>query len=227
MGVFSRFRRRKAPYQALTDEERISRYIYLLNTLPASVIESAHATAFKDLSPERRREMFEQLRPFMAESERDAASDDPTVLAKLVRRAEEHRARRAAGGGADAATGVATATAVRPTAGDPDAQDDRRDDVDVRGMLATSGVMLLVANNVLVSSAVMSYYTVGAGSLHLGAEPGWVGETYDPGAGGLDGGGFGGGGDFGGGVDGGGFSGGFDGGGFGGGGFDGGGGGFG
>ena len=226
MGVFSRFRRRKAPYQALTDEERLSRYVYLLNTLPASVIESAHATAFGDLPPERRREMFEQLRPFMAESERDAASDDPTVLAKLVRRAEEHRARRAAAGGAEAATGIATATAVRPRAEDEQMQGDPRDGVDVRGVLATSGVMLLVANNFLISGAVMSYYTVGAGSLQIGTEPGWVGETYDPGAGGLDGGAVGGGGDFGGGVDGGGLSG-FDGGGFGGGGFDGGGGGFG
>ena len=83
------------PYAALTDEERISRYVYLLNTLPASVIESAHAKAFEDLPPEQRREMFEQLRPFMSEDEREAASDDPTVLAKLVRRAEERRAQRA------------------------------------------------------------------------------------------------------------------------------------
>ena len=52
---------RRTPYAALTDEERISRYVYLLNTLPASVIESAHAKAFEDVPPERRREMFEQL----------------------------------------------------------------------------------------------------------------------------------------------------------------------
>ena len=36
MGVFDRFRRRKkAPYEALSEEERMSRYLYLLNTLPA------------------------------------------------------------------------------------------------------------------------------------------------------------------------------------------------
>lgn len=218
MGVFSRFRRRRTPYRALSDEERIARYVYLLNTLPASVIESAHASAFREMPAERRREMFEQLRPFMAESERDAASDDPTVLARLVRRAEEHRAQRAAGGGADAGT-AATATAIRPDT--PWA--DPRDGVDVRGMLASSGVMLLMANNVLASSAVVSYYTLGAGSLQLDSEPGWIGETFDPGTG-FDGGGAGAG-DFGGGVDGG-LGGGFDGGfgGFAGGGFDGGGG---
>ncbi len=75
MGMFSGFRRKRR-VAALTDEERIGRYVYLLNTLPASVIERAHAKAFQDLPPEQRRAMFDQLRPFMSESERDAASDD-------------------------------------------------------------------------------------------------------------------------------------------------------
>lgn len=184
MGMLSRYRRRRQPYRALTEEERISRYVYLLGTLPASVIESAHAAAFKDLPPERRREMFEQLRPFMAESERDVAAEDPTVLARLVRRAEEHRARRAAGGGTDAATGGRLATDLRERPGD-----EPGDTVDVRAVLASAGVMSLVANHFLVSSAVTAYYTVGAGSLHLASEPAWVGDTYDPGsAAGFDGG---------------------------------------
>lgn len=198
MGMLSRFRR-KRKVAALTDEERIGRYVYLLNTLPASVIESAHATAFKDLPPERRREMFEQLRPFMAESERNAASDDPTVLAKLVRRAEERRAQREAG----------TDAAARPTAVD---QADPRDAVDPRRLLLDNGVAIVVAQNFLLSAAVMSYWSVGGGSLAIAAEPAWVGDTYDTGSsgGGFDGGGFDGGGY--GGFDGGGF-GGFDGGG--------------
>lgn len=209
MGMFSRLRRRREPYRAVTEEERIARYVYLLGTLPASVIESAHAAAFKDLPPERRREMFERLRPFMAESEREAAAEDPTVLARLVRRAEEHRARRDAGEGTAAVTGglLGTVVADRPGAYDP------RDDVDVRTMLASAGVMSLVANQFLISSAVTAYYTVGAGSLQLASEPGWIGDTYDAGSGaGFDGGGLGGG------FDAGGFGGfgGFDGGGFGG-----------
>ena len=212
MGMLSRFRRRRQPYRAVTDEERISRYVYLLGSLPASVIESAHATAFEDVPPERRREMFERLRPFMAESERGVAAEDPTVLARLVRRAEEHRARRAAGE-MDAATRGLTATDVRERPGD-----DPRDAVDVRTVLAGAGVMSLVANQFLVSSAVTAYYTMGAGSLQLGSEPAWIGDTYDVGsAAGFDGGAMGG-------FDSGGF-GGFDAGGLGG--FDGGGGGFG
>jgi hypothetical protein len=90
-------------------------------------------------------------------------------------------------------------------------------------MLMNVGVMAFVANQFLLSSSVAAYYTVGAGSLQIGSEPGWVGETFDPASAGLDG-GFGGGFDGGGsgGADGGGFAG-FDAGGFGGG-FDGGGG---
>ncbi|WP_157536885.1 hypothetical protein [Microbacterium sp. Root180] len=200
--MLSRFRRRRR-VAALTDEERIGRYVYLLNTLPASVIEGAHASAFKDLPAQRRREMFDQLRPFMAESERNAASDDPSVLAKLVRRAEERRAQREAG--ADAST-VATAVG----------EADPRDAVDSRRLLLDNGVAIVVAQNFLLSAAVMSYWSVGGGSLAIAAEPAWVGETYDTGGGfdGGHGGGFDGGGGYGG-FDGGGF-GGFDGGGFGG-----------
>jgi hypothetical protein len=209
MPFFSRFRRRKSPYAALTDEERISRYVFLLNTLPASVIESAHAKAFEDVPAERRREMFEQLRPFMSESEQAAASDDPTVLARLVRRAEEHRARRAAGAD-DSAAPAGTATLE---------SDDPRDAVDPRSMLQNSGVMTLVAYQFLLSTSVSSYFMYGAGSLVLADQPDWVGQTFDPGSAGMDpsggmGGDYGGGGDGSGGFDGGGFGGGFDGGGF-------------
>ncbi len=212
MALFSRFRRRRAPYAALTDEEKISRYLYLLNSLPASVIESAHATAFADLPASERREMFEQLRPFMSEKERDAASDDPIVLARLLRRAEEHRAQKAAQkaeGEADTSARATVLTAERGT--------DARDAVDSRALLMGAGVMAVVANQFLVSSVIALYFTQGAGSIGLDAEPGWVGETFDPGAGadGGFGGGFDAGGFDGGGFDAGGF-GGFDGGGFGG-----------
>ena len=209
MGFLSRFRRRKGPYAALTEEEQISRYVYLLNTLPASVIESAHAKAFQDLPVERRREMFAQLRPFMSDAERSASEDDPHVLAKLVRRAEQRRAERAAAGGgpdAEAEASVRTSTATA---------DDSY--VDPRAVMMQTGVMALVAYQFMTTSAVSAYFTVGAGSLVIGGEPGWVGDTFDPGstgidAAGFDGGGFDGGG-FGGGFDAGGFGGGFDGGG--------------
>ncbi|MDY0909924.1 hypothetical protein [Microbacterium sp. CFBP9034] len=199
MGVLSIFGRRRRRSEQVTDEERIARYVYLLNTLPAAVIERAHAAAFRDLPVEERRELFEQLRPFMSDEERAAPADDPTVLAALVRRAEGRRSLRADAGGGDG--------------GDP------RDAVDSRTLLLTSGVAVVVAQNFLTSAAVMTYFTAGAGSLGLAGQPAWIGDSFDPGAGGysgIDGGG----GDYGGGggYDGGGFGGGFDGGGFGGGG---------
>lgn len=206
MGVFDRFRRRKkAPYEALSDEERMSRYLYLLNTLPASVIERAHESAFRDVPLARRQEMFEQLRPFMSEEEQKQAAE-PELLARLVRRVEERRAQSAESApGADQEREQARTTTQLAA---PE-------------FLTQNGLMALVAYHFLVSSAVHSYFTVGAGSLGLAGEPGWVGDMA---GGGLDGGaGFGGGGfDGGGGIDGGGGfdGGGIDGGGFGGGGFD-------
>lgn len=200
MGMLSRFRRGKQPYAAITEEERMARYVYLLNTLPADVIEHAHATAFRDVPPERRREMFERLKPFMSESERDAAADDPTVLARLVRRAEQRRAQRA--GVAEGASAGRVATAADP-----------RDAPDFRDVIAESGIMPIVAMSFMMSTAVHSYFAVGAGSLLIGGEPAWVGGLVDPGSTGIDPSGLSGGFD-GGGFEGGGFGGGFDGGGF-------------
>ena len=204
MKFTSRFRRKK-PYEAVTEEERISRYVYLLNTLPASVIESAHASAFKDLPPEKRREMFDELRPFMADDERETASDDPKFLAKLMRRAEDRRKQRADGGTSD--DGGRVAAEIR----------DPLDAIDPRDILMKTGVMPIVAMNVLVSQTVASYFLVGAGALNVGYEPAWVGALIDPGS--ASGGGHFYGGDAGGGwIDGGGGFGGFGDGGFGGGG---------
>lgn len=212
MNIFQRLRRRRSPYAAVNEEEQIARYVYLLNTLPASVIESAHATAFRTLPAEKRREMFASLRPFMAESERDVASDDPTVLARLIRRAEERK--RRAGQSKDAATAVATLERDEPPG---ETRRDPRDDIDSRAMLMRSGVLSLVAYQFVLSASVSTYFTYGAGALMLGDQPGWVGDMVDPGAGGgggdYGGGGFDGGGFGGGGFDGGGFGGGFDGGG--------------
>lgn len=212
MGIFTKFRRRKNPYAAASEEEQIARYVYLLNTLPASVIESAHASAFADLSASQRREMLDRLRPFMSDAERTASEDDPGLLAKLVRRAEERRAARGSAEtpDAEAEASVRTATATA----DPNY-------VDPRAVMMQTGVMSLVAYQFLLTSSVSAYFTVGAGSLMIGDQPGWVGDTFDPGsAGGIDASGFGGfdgggydGGSFGGGFDGGGFGGGFDGGG--------------
>ena len=93
------------------DEEQMSRYVYLLGSLPTSVIEKAHAQAFKDLPREKRRELFEELRPFLVEGEQ-AENDDNDLLARLVRRAEERRARRAIDTGGTAPSGGESAARV-------------------------------------------------------------------------------------------------------------------
>ncbi|TQK19397.1 hypothetical protein FBY40_1895 [Microbacterium sp. SLBN-154] len=200
MGVLWRFRRRRrAPYRAVTEEEQISRYVYLLNTLPASVIESAHAAAFRDLPLERRREMLAELRPFLRDDERRDAEAEPGLLAKLVRRAEQYRSDQA-----DDRMTLET--------GDP------RQAADPRSILMSAGVMTVVAQQFLLTQAVTAYFTVGAGSLMLAEQPGWLVDTVDPAAASVDAGAYGGDGGFGGGAfgDGGGF-GGMDAGGFGGG----------
>ncbi|WP_248242855.1 hypothetical protein [Microbacterium kunmingense] len=164
MGVLSRFRRgRKTPYRAVTEEEQISRYVYLLNTLPASVIESAHAAAFRDLPVERRRQMLEELRPFLRDDERRDATAEPGLLAQLLRRAERYRAERSEG-------------RLTPETGDP------RDAADPRSVLMSAGVMTVVAQQFLLTQAVTAYFTVGAGSLMLAEQPGWLVDTVDPGA---------------------------------------------
>ena len=194
MGVLSRWRRRRSPYRAVSDEEQMSRYVYLLGSLPTSVVEKAHAQAFKDLPRAKRRELFEELRPFLAEGEQ-AESDDNDLLARLVRRAEERRARRAVDTGGAAPSGGESAAL------------DPRDGVDPRALMMSAGVMTVVAHHFLLSTALTTYFTVGAGAL-LADQPAWVGDItgveasaagggydgagFDGGVGGFDAGGFGG-----------------------------------
>lgn len=195
-------RRRRTPYTAVSDEERMSRYVYLLNTLPATVIERAHESAFRAMPPSRRREMFEKLRPFMSEQER-VREPEPTLLAGVLSRLSP------SGGG--------SGTALLEEDRRPD---DRRREESGRGAWPFDDPVIgaYMASHFLTSAVVLSYFTVGAGSIGIAGEPAWVGEMGgvqpDGYGGGFDGGGYSG--DGGGGYDGGGF-GGFDGGGFGGG----------
>ncbi len=103
--------------------------------------------------------MFEQLQTLHV---RDRAgrrrSDDPTVLATLMRRAEERRAERAAGADADdrpdaTATDESAIRATRSTRATM-LQNDRGHDA--RG-----------DEQFLLASAVSSYFLYGAGSLDL------------------------------------------------------------
>ncbi|MCR2825927.1 hypothetical protein [Microbacterium sp. zg.Y909] len=184
----------------------MSRYVYLLGTLPPTVIERAHEAAFGRLPLEQRQEMFAKLRPFMSERER-VREPQPALLASVLQRL--------------AVTGSSGARGSLAVA-----EGDRRADGS-GGRAEHPGIwpfddpilIALVAGHFLTSATLVSYFSVGAGSLALAGEPAWVGEIAGVpadgaggGFGGSDGGGFGGDGGFGG-MDGGGFGGGFDGGG--------------
>ncbi|PZU37793.1 MAG: hypothetical protein DI573_10940 [Microbacterium sp.] len=180
----------------------MSRYIYLLGTLPAEVIEKAHAAAFRELSARERREMFDRLRPFMSEQEQEQAHarrPQPALMAGMLRRLS------AANGGT---------TAVRDREGATAVDDPRRAFED---SLQVNAITAAVAHNFILSAVVVSYFASGAGAATLSGEPEWVSDlaASDPAGAGYGGGSYGGydGGGAAGGYDGGGFIGGFDGGG--------------
>ena len=157
MSLFSKSHHDKSHHAAIPEEERIARYDYLVDTLPPGVIESAHASAFEDLSDEQRRDLAGRLRP-AADGEREVA-DDPASLAATVRDAHGRSAET------DAAASVSHG-------------------VDARAALRDLGVLPLVATGFLAAHSVSAYFTTGAGSLTIADEPEWVAATYDPGAGG-------------------------------------------
>jgi hypothetical protein len=79
------------PATALTDEQAIARYRYMLKTAPPETIEQAHEEAFAKLTPAQRRIVLEQLGAAMPAHERAAGgapSDDPQTLARMATRAE-------------------------------------------------------------------------------------------------------------------------------------------
>lgn len=148
MGLF----RHEKHHATIPDEERVVRYTYLVETLPWTVIESAHATAFEDLTPEQRRDLLGRLQT-VATDEQRASDADPATLAAVVRTAETEEAVR------DAAASV-----------------------DTRAVMRDAGVLVTVATGVLAAHSVVAYFATGAGSLSISNEPEWVQKSYDPSA---------------------------------------------
>jgi hypothetical protein len=151
MALFKR--KTRTPKGQLSDEESMARYVYLLNTLPPSVIEHAHETAFRELPEAKRREMYEHLVPFMSEDEKTREAE-PSLLARVMQRVS-------AGAPVGDPVTARVGRDARPT-----------------NMWPFSEPMLgpLVAMHFLMSSNITSYFTVGAGSVGLASEPAWVGD---------------------------------------------------
>lgn len=83
----------RAPRQqrAMSDEEAIQRYRYMVRTAPPETIEQAHQEAFARLTPAQRAQVLRELLNVTPTGERAAwrgAGDDPRALARLATRAE-------------------------------------------------------------------------------------------------------------------------------------------
>src|SRR3712207_5695124 len=79
---------------ALSDEQALARYRYMLKTAPPEMIEQAHEEAFAKLTPDQRAQVLRDLAAETPEGERSTLAggrDDPKSLARLATRAEMRR----------------------------------------------------------------------------------------------------------------------------------------
>ena len=71
--------------QAISRDEQIARYAYVLGNVPASVADRAYAAAFARLSAAQRDAVVSQLSAELPDAPADAASIDPVAFAMLMR----------------------------------------------------------------------------------------------------------------------------------------------
>lgn len=76
---------RRREKHAITEEEQIARYAYLLGNVPASVADKAYAAAFSRLAGAERQDIVGQLRSVLPVAPPETASDDPEAFAVLMR----------------------------------------------------------------------------------------------------------------------------------------------
>ena len=71
--------------QAVSEDEWITRYGYLLSVLPEPVAHRADVSAFGELSSTQREGLLEEVAPLLPDAWRAATSEDPQGLATLMR----------------------------------------------------------------------------------------------------------------------------------------------
>ena len=71
--------------QAVSEDELITRYGYLLSVLPLAIADRAHVAAFTELSPTQREGLLEEVAPVLPDAWRATTSEDPEALAMLMR----------------------------------------------------------------------------------------------------------------------------------------------
>lgn len=77
--------KRRHAQRALTPDEQIARYAYVLGNVPATVADKAYAAAFSRLSEGQRAEILQQLNAELPGAPREPASVDPDAFATLMR----------------------------------------------------------------------------------------------------------------------------------------------
>ena len=126
--------KRRDAQHAISEDEQIGRYAYVLGNVPASVADRAYAAAFARLSPAQRQDIVGQLRSQLPVALLETASDDPEAFAVLMR---DLRSRDA--------------------------------------LVRVSGVGTFAAEFV-ASPPIVTYFTVGVGSVTIDQQPLWVQE---------------------------------------------------
>ncbi|GAA1983227.1 hypothetical protein [Microbacterium pumilum] len=71
--------------QALSQDDLITRYGYLLSVIPRGVADHAHVEVFGELSRTQREGLLEEVVPLLPEAWGAATSEDPQTLAALMR----------------------------------------------------------------------------------------------------------------------------------------------
>lgn len=77
--------RRRHVQRAITADEQLARYAYVLGTVPSSVADKAYAAAFSRLSPAQRADIVGQLSAELPEPPPEEASVEPDAFAALMR----------------------------------------------------------------------------------------------------------------------------------------------
>lgn len=101
--------KRRHGQHAISEDEQIARYAYVLGNVPASVADRAYAAAFARLPAAQRQQIVGQLPSVSPVTAQEPASDDPEAFAVLMRDLRSRDALvRVSGVGAFAAEFVAS-----------------------------------------------------------------------------------------------------------------------
>jgi len=77
--------KRRDAQHAISEDEQIARYAYVLGNVPASVADKAYAAAFARFPAAQRQEFVGRLRSQLPAAPQEPASDDPEAFAVLMR----------------------------------------------------------------------------------------------------------------------------------------------